>query len=100
MKRVITANTIKQAVAAGKKQLYAPLKETIVTPEARTLAQQLGVELLEFSNTTAEGAPIDETLVRRVMEEVLNQLPPSQRHYQKIKQVVMEVLSAYLQKKA
>ncbi len=100
MKRVITANTIKQALAAGKKQLYAPLKETIVTPEARTLAKQNGVELLEFSTSTTEGQPIDENLVRRVIEEVMSQLPPSKRNYQEIKKVVVEVLTAYLQKKA
>ena len=98
MKRVITANTIKQAAAAGKKQLYAPLSETIITPEARTMASQLGVELLEFSLSTREGQPIDENLVRQVMEQVMDRLPPSRRNYQKIKSVVVEVLTSYLQK--
>ncbi|MCD6376769.1 MAG: hypothetical protein J7L94_14670 [Caldisericaceae bacterium] len=98
MKRVITANTIKQAAAAGKKQLYAPLKETIITPEARTVASQLGVELLEFSLATPQGKPIDENLVRQVMEQVMKNLPPSKQNYQKIKSVVIEVLTAYLKK--
>ncbi len=100
MKRVITANTIKQAAAAGKKQLYAPTKETIVTPEARTLASQLGVELLEFSLSTPAGQPIDENLVREVIARVMENLPPSKRNYQKIKSVVIEVLTSYLQKKS
>ena len=100
MKRVITATTVKQAAAAGKKQLYAPLKETIITPEARTVAAQLGVELLEFSMSTAQGQPLDENLVRQVLEKVMASLPPSKRNYQKIKAVVVEVLNAYLQKKS
>ncbi len=103
MKRVITALTIKQAHAAGKTQLYAPVKETIVTPEARSLAKDLGVCLIEFEGNAREKSapsiPLDESVVKQIVDKVINSLPPSKRDYTKVKSVVVNVLSEYLENK-
>ncbi len=98
MKRVITALTVKQAHAAGKTQLYAPIKETIITPEARTLAKSLGIQFIEGpANATAStGIELDEKVVQQIVRKVLDSLPPSRRNHQKVKSVVVEVLSSYL----
>jgi ethanolamine utilization protein EutQ len=47
MKKLISAETIRQTHAAGKGRIEVKLPETIVTAEARTLAEQLGVKLVE-----------------------------------------------------
>jgi ethanolamine utilization protein EutQ len=47
MKKLISAETIRQSHAAGKCRIEVKLPQTIVTAEARTLAEQLGVELVE-----------------------------------------------------
>lgn len=47
MKKLITAETIRQQHAAGKQRLEVELPATIITPEARTLATQLHIELVE-----------------------------------------------------
>ena len=104
MKRVITAQTVKQAKAAGKTQLYAPAKETIITPEARTVAKDLGIRFIEYEgvggaekNRTA--AP-DEATVRQIVERVMKALPPEKRNQERVKSVVVNVLSSYLKKNA
>ena len=47
MKKLITAETVRLEHAAGHKRIEVPLPQTIVTAEARSLAEQLGVELAE-----------------------------------------------------
>lgn len=47
MKQLISAETVRLEHAAGKRRLEVELPQTIVTAEARTLAKQLGVELVE-----------------------------------------------------
>ena len=49
MKRLITASVVKQERQAGKKRLEYRLAECIVTPEARTVAEQLGLVLVDTS---------------------------------------------------
>ncbi len=53
MKKLITAETIRQEHAAGRKRLEVALPQTIVTAEAKTVAEQLGVELVETVNAAA-----------------------------------------------
>lgn len=54
MKKLITAETIRQQHAAGKQRLEVELPATIITPEARTLATQLHIELVESVATRKE----------------------------------------------
>jgi ethanolamine utilization protein EutQ len=52
MKQLISAETIRQEHAAGKRKLDVALPNTIVTAEARSVADQLGVALVEVAATT------------------------------------------------
>ena len=54
MKRLITASTVRQEHQAGNKRLEFSLPDSIVTPEARTVAEQLGLELVD---TAAAACP-------------------------------------------
>lgn len=59
MKRLITAATVRQERQAGGKRLEYTLPDCIVTPEARTVAEQVGLELVETSSPSccAQGGP-------------------------------------------
>ena len=52
MKQLISAETIRQEHAAGKRKLDVALPNTIVTAEARSVAEQLGVALVEVVAAT------------------------------------------------
>jgi ethanolamine utilization protein EutQ len=47
MKRLITAETVRKEHAGGKKSIEAVLPQCIVTAEARQVAEQLGVTIVE-----------------------------------------------------
>ncbi|WP_236200536.1 ethanolamine utilization acetate kinase EutQ [Pseudomonas pseudonitroreducens] len=47
MKKLITAGTIREAVAAGQTALQVELPHCIVTPEARMIAEEAGLALIE-----------------------------------------------------
>ncbi|MDN6110358.1 MAG: ethanolamine utilization acetate kinase EutQ, partial [Enterobacterales bacterium] len=47
MKKLITANDIRTAQVQGQKSINIVLADYIVTPEARVVAEQLGVEIIE-----------------------------------------------------
>jgi ethanolamine utilization protein EutQ len=55
MKQLISAETIRQEHAAGKRKLDVALPNTIVTAEARSVAEQLGVALVEVVAATTPG---------------------------------------------
>lgn len=46
-KKLITAESVRQEHAAGRQRIDAPLPQTIVTAEARSVAEQLGVAIVE-----------------------------------------------------
>ena len=46
-KTLISAEFVRQEHAAGRKRIEAPLPQTIVTAEARNVAEQLGVAIVE-----------------------------------------------------
>lgn len=61
MKKLITANDIREAHAAGKTRLDVVLKESIVTPEAHVVAEQLGFVICEVDaaqNSAPAAAPL------------------------------------------
>ena len=47
MKKLITANDIRTAQAQGQKSIDIVLADYIVTPEARVVAEQLDVKIIE-----------------------------------------------------
>ncbi len=51
MKKLISAKTIEELYNSGKMRLEVDARKTIVTSEAQTTAQKLGVELVEVQNT-------------------------------------------------
>lgn len=53
MKRLITAESIRQAKQAGQREVEVVPSQCIVTPEARGVAEELGIEIIEVTNGSA-----------------------------------------------
>lgn len=80
MKKLITADDIREAVAAGQRSLNVELPMCIVTPEARMVAEQSGLALVE----RVAGEPValsepptlaQEDALAHIRAEVLARLP-------------------------
>ena len=98
MKKLISALTVKQAHKDGLREIPAPAKTTIITPEAHTVAKELGLIFVENTDACqpSDAVSIDENLVRQIVERVIGQLPPEKRQPEVIKNVVVDVLSKYV----
>ncbi|WP_034455947.1 ethanolamine utilization acetate kinase EutQ [Buttiauxella noackiae] len=79
MKKLITANDVREADGKGHKTISFVLKESIVTPEARVVAEQLGIALVEegANQTVADNTP-PRPERQRIREEIISQLPEGQ----------------------
>lgn len=88
MKKLITANDIRTAQVQGQKSINIVLADYIVTPEARVVAEQLGVEIIEqLTAAPSTPAPSENTAApqaqegnsaaerQRIREHILAQLP-------------------------
>ncbi|MDR0378724.1 MAG: ethanolamine utilization acetate kinase EutQ [Candidatus Accumulibacter sp.] len=83
MKRLISASVVRAEHTAGAKRIPAPRGECIVTPEARTTADQLGIVLVEdaVEMTAADAgggasqAPLSDDDLAAVRAAVLARLP-------------------------
>ncbi|KEY58812.1 ethanolamine utilization acetate kinase EutQ [Serratia sp. DD3] len=77
MKKLITANDVHNAAAQGQQQICVVLRECIITPEARTVAEQLGIRIDEQTKLdVAPEAATGHTAERqRIREHILAQLP-------------------------
>ena len=103
MKKLISALTVKKAHKDGLKELEAPSKTVMYTPEAISVAKELGIRLVDSSDSAsvrpvvAMGTKmqISEQLVRSVVEKVIDRLPPEKRQLDVIKNVVVDVLAEY-----
>ncbi len=104
MRKLISALTVKQAHKDGIRELEAPSKMVMYTPEALTVAKELGMRLVQAgaSSPVKTGIPaagpklqINESLVRTVVEKVIDRLPPEKRQMDVVKNVVVEVLAEY-----
>jgi len=103
MKKLISALTVKQAHKDGIKELEAPSKTVMYTPEAISVAKELGIRLVDSNDlvpalpVAAKGTKvqINEKLVRSVVEKVIDRLPPEKRQLDVIKNVVVDVLAEY-----
>ena len=93
MKKLITANDIRAAHARGEQAMSVVLRASIITPEAREVAELLGFTITEDDGAApaATAADSDKTESQRIRETILAQLPEGQ---------VTESLAAQLMEKA
>lgn len=86
MKKLISADTVRAAHAAGETAICIDAREHIVTPEARVVAERLGVALTEESRVESGGAAQqastaavqpgnDEAVLAEIRTRVLARLP-------------------------
>ncbi|MDR0577121.1 MAG: ethanolamine utilization acetate kinase EutQ [Candidatus Accumulibacter sp.] len=79
MKRLITASVVRAEHAAGTRRIAAPRGECIVTPEARTTADQLGIVLSEDAAAVAAAdcpqKPPSDSDLAAIRAAVLARLP-------------------------
>ncbi|HEY4468683.1 MAG TPA: ethanolamine utilization acetate kinase EutQ [Klebsiella sp.] len=81
MKKLITANDIRAAHARGEEEISVVLRASIITPEAREVAELLGVAIKECDGSAPEAAApaVDEkTENQRIRETIIAQLPEGQ----------------------
>ena len=81
MKKLITANDIRAAHARGEEEISVVLRASIITPEAREVAELLGVAIKECDESAPEAAvPVEEgkTESQRIRETIIAQLPEGQ----------------------
>ena len=95
MKILISAETVRQAKASGQNCLPAG-KNVLVTPEARSLAEQLGIRLDPDSNSmAAEGNKPDTAEMDAIRAAVLARLPADVASKPElVEQIVSKVRSA------
>lgn len=109
MKRIITAETIRQMAHEGKKQLEVNFTECLITPEARVIASELGVALSEIvASDLAKAARVDKTCalqgnavgdqpsatdLAQIRAAVLAQLPPGAATPELVDQLVCKMLA-------
>jgi len=98
MKKLISALTVKQAHKEGLREISAPVKTTIITPEAFSVAKDLGIRFADqkTADSTVCSEIADEALIRQIVERVINQLPQEKRQPELIKNVVADVLAKYV----
>ncbi|MDR2614098.1 MAG: ethanolamine utilization acetate kinase EutQ [Candidatus Accumulibacter sp.] len=98
MKRLITASVVRAEHAAGTKCILAPRPDCLVTPEARTTADQLGIVLAEEAaacpggNIAAQKPPSDGDLAA-IRAAVLERLPEGSVPESVVDQLVRKALA-------
>ena len=98
MKKLITARMVRQAHRDGLKAMAADRSQYIVTPEARSLAKDLGIALVEKVAGAGQDIPagtVDESTVRQIIERVIERLPAEKRDPALIREVVLDVLKRF-----
>jgi len=97
MKRLISALMVKQAHKDGHKEIHAPAKESIITPEARDLAAKLGIRFVESPSQPAKvsAQAIDEATIKGIIDAVMDRLPPEKRDVQAVTEAVKQVIAQY-----
>ena len=77
MKKLITANDIRAAHARGEQEMSLVRRASIITPEAREVAELLGFTLNEDDESTPAAAPepAGKSESQRIRETIIAQLP-------------------------
>ena len=89
MKKLISANTIEELYNSGKMRLEVNTSDTIVTPQAQSAAQKLGVELVEVQNKSS----VSFADRQKIIQEVQNHYSGSKYSKSKISEAVKKVLA-------
>lgn len=97
MKKLITANDIREAHAGGQHRLEVVLKESIVTPEAYVVAEQLGFVICEAGSSPQPEVLASESGVsaverQKIRECIIAQLPEGSVTESLIAQLVEKVV--------
>ncbi|EGT4256337.1 ethanolamine utilization acetate kinase EutQ [Citrobacter amalonaticus] len=95
MKKLITANDIRAAHARGEQEMSVVLRASIITPEAREVAELLGVTIVECEGSAPTVAcNVDEAKseTQRIRETIIAQLPEGQFTESLVSQLMDKVL--------
>ena len=94
MKKLITANDIRAAHARGEQAMSVVLRASIITPEAREVAELLGFTITEDDGVApaATAADSDKTESQRIRETILAQLPEGQFSESLVAQLMEKVM--------
>ena len=98
MKKLITANDIREAHARGEQAMSVVLRASIITPEAREVADLLGFTITECDESTPvtasvpASAPADKTESQRIRETIIAQLPEGQFTESLVAQLMEKVM--------
>ena len=100
MKCLITAETVRQEHIRGNRTIEVVLPQCIVTAEARLVAEQLHVKIIETLENRANGLPPAKTTLRctdadlaKIKAEVLSRLPANSVSEEIIEQMVRKLAS-------
>jgi hypothetical protein len=91
MKKLISAEKIESMFESGELRLEVDMDNSIITPQARSKAQSLGVELVEIKKVNPNISFNDR---KRIIEEVLKKFPGGKYSRSKIEQAVKEVVNS------
>lgn len=94
MKKLITANDIRAAHARGEQEISVVLRASIITPEAREVAELLGVTITECEESAPAVATVDDgkTDNQRIRETIIAQLPKGEFTESLVTQLMDKVL--------
>ncbi|EHG7613149.1 ethanolamine utilization acetate kinase EutQ [Citrobacter sedlakii] len=94
MKKLITANDIRAAHARGEQAMSVVLRASIITPEAREVAELLGVTITECDESapTTSCADAGKSDTQRIRETIIAQLPEGQFTESLVSQLMEKVL--------
>ncbi|XNM57148.1 ethanolamine utilization acetate kinase EutQ [Escherichia coli] len=98
MKKLITANDIREAHARGEQAMSVVLRASIITPEAREVADSLGFTITECDESIPVTAsvpasvPADKTESQRIRETIIAELPEGQFTESLVAQLMEKVM--------
>ncbi|WP_330982967.1 MULTISPECIES: ethanolamine utilization acetate kinase EutQ [Enterobacterales] len=92
MKKLITANDIRAAHARGEQEMSVVLRASIITPEAREVAELLGVTLSECEESAPAAVDEGKTESQRLRETIIAQLPEGQFTESLVTQLMEKVM--------
>jgi ethanolamine utilization protein EutQ len=94
VKKLITANDIRAAHARGEQEISVVLRASIITPEAREVAELLGVTITECEESAPAVATVDDgkTDNQRIRETIIAQLPKGEFTESLVTQLMDKVL--------
>ncbi|MIB40774.1 ethanolamine utilization acetate kinase EutQ [Escherichia coli] len=94
MKKLITANDIREAHARGEQAMSVVLRASIITPEAREVADLLGFTITECEESTPAtvSVPVEKTVSQRIRETIIAQLPEGQFTESLVAQLMEKVM--------